>query len=896
MERKNIQKTVGELFNGVYQYIVPLYQRNFAWTDEEISQLMRDIYENYRMGNTYFVGSIVYIERKEGEKTLLEVIDGQQRLTVLTLLLYALKDNTFSKRCLDYDARKEVTKFLDELYSSRAEKEAIENYYENSDDDKREESRAIELFIAAIKTIKECNLDPDKEENGDTLEKIMAGKDRDKFVKYVREQLVFVLAEMPSDTEVATYFEIMNNTGEQLRKHEIVKSLILGHNKLTDVEEKCFAKIWDACSQMDKRIERAFSPKDRVKLFGDDYKWFYLDNVDDLETKSDETVEALLLADIVTNKEFDTEEEKTNNEDEDKTENVGSAIIDFPNFLMHIFKLYNDACNKRKKIKDDIEIPLNEKDLLRVYKDIKDKIKPMDFIRYLLFYRVVFDRYIIRAEKSEDGSESKWALESPYKDRKSSTVRYESTFKNSDKVIKALSTLQVSYSQRNYKNYLYNILSWFEYGRINYDVNLYLPMLNKLILDRFEEIENFWDAESADGLYKLGTSTPRFVLNFVDYLMYCKGNVTQFDFKYYNSVEHHLPRSSEHYNKYKKDVIDSIGNLFLVSKRVNSSLNDNDPLAKAKKMEKNLNGLSPNRRYIYKETLRNKQWESDEIIRRENDIREMFKKRREILKMDKLEPGILLYRAALAVCDYCERDGVSCGGDRYNFTNLDNEEAQKAIDVVKEWINQHEGSSLEDFIQKRSAGDENLTNFIKERLGDDYEDLEPWRRAFVEHSLVMEFCRKGKFAWLDDGKTIYLLPNERQCSEACELRIHLLYERIVRDFPNVYWQTDFERNKNSVIIPLDETPLLSLYKEKGGAMNMHVGVSEARCWFCYVCSKRNGNSSEVKTLRERGWTDGGNNCYYKDEVGIEILPLSDDIQKDVNHVYKIFKKLLKDFE
>lgn len=99
MERNNIHKTIHQLFGGDNDYIVPLYQRNFAWGESEIEQLLQDLYENYlecRKGKfiPYFVGSIIYIKRKEDSKEKLEVIDGQQRLTVLTLLLNILgKEN-----------------------------------------------------------------------------------------------------------------------------------------------------------------------------------------------------------------------------------------------------------------------------------------------------------------------------------------------------------------------------------------------------------------------------------------------------------------------------------------------------------------------------------------------------------------------------------------------------------------------------------------------------------------------------------------------------------------------------------------------------------------------------------------------------------------------------------
>src|SRR5215213_291086 len=77
------------------QFVIPIYQRTYSWTEKECRQLWDDI---VRAGSNdavsvHFVGSIVYIEKGLSNLTSHEpmlVIDGQQRLTTLTLLLAAL--------------------------------------------------------------------------------------------------------------------------------------------------------------------------------------------------------------------------------------------------------------------------------------------------------------------------------------------------------------------------------------------------------------------------------------------------------------------------------------------------------------------------------------------------------------------------------------------------------------------------------------------------------------------------------------------------------------------------------------------------------------------------------------------------------------------------------------
>src|ERR1700684_4504240 len=74
------------------QFVIPIYQRTYSWTKKECRQLWDDILRAGRNDNVsaHFVGSIVYIEKGLSTLTYHEpmlVIDGQQRLTTLTLIL-----------------------------------------------------------------------------------------------------------------------------------------------------------------------------------------------------------------------------------------------------------------------------------------------------------------------------------------------------------------------------------------------------------------------------------------------------------------------------------------------------------------------------------------------------------------------------------------------------------------------------------------------------------------------------------------------------------------------------------------------------------------------------------------------------------------------------------------
>lgn len=79
------------------QFIIPIYQRTYSWTENECAQLWSDILiagQNSQV-NAHFVGSVVYVEKglySVSSQSPLLVIDGQQRLTTVTLLIAALAE------------------------------------------------------------------------------------------------------------------------------------------------------------------------------------------------------------------------------------------------------------------------------------------------------------------------------------------------------------------------------------------------------------------------------------------------------------------------------------------------------------------------------------------------------------------------------------------------------------------------------------------------------------------------------------------------------------------------------------------------------------------------------------------------------------------------------------
>ena len=92
---KPLNLSIKELFtNADSKYRIPQYQRPYKWEEDQIFQLWDDIYEAYEnKENNYFLGSIITAKPRDNENSsYVDVVDGQQRLTTLTILLCVIRD------------------------------------------------------------------------------------------------------------------------------------------------------------------------------------------------------------------------------------------------------------------------------------------------------------------------------------------------------------------------------------------------------------------------------------------------------------------------------------------------------------------------------------------------------------------------------------------------------------------------------------------------------------------------------------------------------------------------------------------------------------------------------------------------------------------------------------
>lgn len=94
---KAIDQPFTKIINGTMQFVIPVFQRDYRWTETDCEQLFKDILSIAAdpSDRGHFIGSVVYIATGDTSAAFTRwlLIDGQQRVTTLTLLLTALRDH-----------------------------------------------------------------------------------------------------------------------------------------------------------------------------------------------------------------------------------------------------------------------------------------------------------------------------------------------------------------------------------------------------------------------------------------------------------------------------------------------------------------------------------------------------------------------------------------------------------------------------------------------------------------------------------------------------------------------------------------------------------------------------------------------------------------------------------
>lgn len=574
--------SLGDLLEGMEtKYSIPRYQREYAWSNYEIERLLIDLWSAFQSpkSNRYYLGTLVVCPNEYGE---LETIDGQQRLTTLALLFGMMKcfRNT---PIVKFDTRKKCNCFLQRFCKDGS----------IPLDDEGDE-KVLKPFLRALSCIRDFKY---FDESG--VEHKISFVDNE-FKSFLLTKVILFQVMMPMGTDAMAYFEVMNNRGEQLEDHELLKAKLLGrlHEKggwtesvtYSDVSRK-FNRVWTACSNMNGHlIDHLHTCYTFIEH--PEYSW--------INSEIDESSHG----DI---DEIDVPYERQ------------SVIRDFSQFLMHVIRLYrirHPETFKKKNGGEGPQIPLDER---RLNDYLETDFEPVEFLDLLIQTRLVFDRYVVKS-KMQKGNVIGWRLreiirskDGSYYPRNTFSAPQKDDPRTHEKILKLESALQVSNADQRFKEWVYTILSMDESKR--QDGEKLLKELMKFTAQRISESKKRI-AQGAD-YYAQGLGTPRLLFNLIDYLMWEKSEVMtargeksvfkvggDFFFTYQNSIEHHTPQDQ----KYLKDEwtfehTHDIGNLYLVSSSENSALSNHSPEEKVNRYSKKDQNFCPKRKWMYEQTI-----------------------------------------------------------------------------------------------------------------------------------------------------------------------------------------------------------------------------------------------------------------------------------------------------
>jgi uncharacterized protein with ParB-like and HNH nuclease domain len=314
-------------------FVIPVYQRNYDWKKEQCKQLFNDLIDISKTNRTHFLGSIVSIYHDDGEDLEYLIIDGQQRLTTLSLLLLA------------------IYKIIDNnLIQTNVNKEQIRDEYlinKYSKDDKKIRLKPVKndknafasLFKEEYDYIQDTNITINFQY---FYERILKEElSIDKLFSAIKQLIIVDIELKNGEDDPQLIFESLNSTGLDLKEADKVRNFILMKEN-SSIQERFYTLYWNKIEENTNYSvsdfirdyltikERAIPNKSKVYLH---FKNYVTKNISDIE----ELLKELLKFSTYYKKIIDSK----NNTDEVSIVlnkiNKLESIVTYP-FIMEVFE------------------------------------------------------------------------------------------------------------------------------------------------------------------------------------------------------------------------------------------------------------------------------------------------------------------------------------------------------------------------------------------------------------------------------------------------------------------------------------------------------------------------------------------------------------------------------
>lgn len=244
------EKKIADVFSPNYTFSIPSYQRPYAWEREQVLELLSDLEEAMspasRSGQFYFLGSIVLVKKHDVPDS--KVVDGQQRLTTLTILFSVIRDLTedIQRRT----AREKYIKQAADADRGLGEKLRLQLR-------RRDQSffqRTIQSDGATCKLPELAALKGSQErivQNAMIIRDNLIGWDeekRTKLISFLLQHCFLVVVEVPTDAAARRIFTVLNARGLDLSATDILKADLL--ERAGEVKEEALSERWEQIEEM----------------------------------------------------------------------------------------------------------------------------------------------------------------------------------------------------------------------------------------------------------------------------------------------------------------------------------------------------------------------------------------------------------------------------------------------------------------------------------------------------------------------------------------------------------------------------------------------------------------------------------------------------------------------
>lgn len=511
-------------------FSIPLYQRLFSWGEEQVKGLLYDLKNHFDPdldnGTPYYLGMLSCI--KSGNHY--DLIDGQQRFTVMILLAIVLR-NYYEKWNGFLDGGKRL-RFMSRTKDNEYLTAVINRQVEILDPNRKMEDGKKIIFDFMVSQFSSDDM-------------------RESFAKSAYTRMSFFFSELPlsyasNPASLNKYFEAMNAGGKGLEQHEILKvKLMRGEENKVHLTQ-----IWNAVCDLNRPVI-----KRNEKDLEEGYRSKYMQAIE--LCRNHRFNEAFELCESS----YDTEDNNEIGDIEAKQQDFRQSFIEtgersfitFPEFLMMVIDIYLNLSGSYS---------FYRKELLKIYEShpIPDK---QDFYNQLLFYRLLLDYYIV------------------YKEGDENTNKYDIVFKEgaSAEALKQYQSM-LYVSQSPFYNWLKPVLE-----RLH---NKTVRDTDELLL-WIKEIDNSLHPLPRDvNEMTYDNGIDRYWFWRLDYYLWERKEdyfkteeekqiVEEYVFRANRSIEHLHPQHQENNDIWSDDDIHSFGNLAIISQSFNSQQSD-DPV------------------------------------------------------------------------------------------------------------------------------------------------------------------------------------------------------------------------------------------------------------------------------------------------------------------------------